>query len=159
MVTFPTADVIAACQQYGPQLNVTADLDGAKVAQAIASNESSLGANCGPRQEPAYSTGGPLATGTQAVWNQEYGDAVAAASHGPWQMMFGNFSTEAQQAIADGTVDLQTYAQEFVRWFNVYVIRLRSAQTLDEIGECWNLGHIGSDPAYTTKLEAAYNNA
>lgn len=158
MIFFPKADVIAACQQYGPQLQVFG-LDGAAVMQAIASNESSIGEDCGPRQEPAYSTGGSLAQGEQAVLNDQYGDPIAAASHGPWQMMFGNFREDIQAAIAAETVTLQDYAQEFVLWFNVYVVRIRKAQTLAQIGEVWNLGHIGVDPAYVSKLQAAYEAA
>ncbi len=114
------------------------------------------GHNCGPRQEPAYSSGGKYATGTQAALNERYGDAVAASSHGPWQMMFGNFTPEVQQAIAGATVTILDYAREFVRHFNLYVIRTRHAATLDEIGQVWNLGHIGPDPAYTQKLSKAY---
>jgi hypothetical protein len=55
--------------------------------------------------------------------------------------------------------DLDTCAEQFVADFNTYVIGVCKASTLDEIGECWNAGHITPDPAYTTKLEAAYSAA
>lgn len=136
--------------------------EGQRVMLAIAAVESGggdiqyAGHNCGPRQEPAYSSGGHLAVGTQALLNARYGDTIAAASHGPWQMMFGNFTPETQQAIAGTTVTLLDYAREFVRFFNSYVIRTRHAATLDEFGQVWNLGHIGPDLAYTNKLDKAY---
>lgn len=156
MVSFAKSDVIAACESFGPQLQVPVDLSGPAVMQAIASNESSIGANCGPRQEPAYSTGGVLVGPEQSYLLRQYGDAVAGSSHGPWQMMFINFSPEAQTAIAAGTADVTTFAQEFVRFFNAYVIRARHAQDLAQIGEVWNLGHVGSDPLYVEKLTASY---
>lgn len=165
MRTFPQIDVAASCQQFGPDLAVSPDLNGAAVMLGIAAVESGggdvkfAGRNCGPRQEPAYSAGGSLAHGTQAALNSEYGDAIAAASHGPWQMLFGNFSTETQIAIAAGTVVLPDYAREFVRFFNSYVVRVRRARTLEEMGSVWNLGHIGPDPAYTGKLTKAYEQA
>ncbi len=160
MVSFEKRDVIAACGQYGTGLEVATGLSGAAVMQAIAANESSVGANCGPRQEPAYSQGGALATaGSIQAELLEYYGAPAASSHGPWQMMFINFLPAVRARIAAGTATLDDYAQEFVRWFNAYVIGIRKAQTLDQIGEVWNLGHVGPDPAYTEKLEAAYQAA
>jgi hypothetical protein len=80
----------------------------------------------------------------------------AAMSYGPWQMMFCNFATAVQVSIVAGTAELADYAQEFVRFFNDYVIFSRRAQTLAEIGEVWNEGHIAPDPAYVAKLTAAY---
>lgn len=152
-------EVIAACKTYGPLLQVPPGFEGEAVMQAIASNESSLGVNCGPRQEPAYSSGGSLAKGPQALLNEQFGDAVAASSYGPWQMMFGNFTTEAMSDIFYGKMTLDDYAKEFVRFFNTYVIRDRKAQNLAQIGEVWNLGHVGADLEYVSKLEAAYQTA
>jgi hypothetical protein len=42
-----------------------------------------------------------------------------------------------------------------VRWFNDYVVG-KHPQSLVEIGEIWNAGHITPDLAYTNKLEVAY---
>jgi hypothetical protein len=152
MISFLKADVIAACNQYGPLLHVPPGVDGIRCMIALASNESSLGANCGPRPEPFYQHSQQL---LQMNLNTEYGE-IAWSSHGPFQMMFVNFSVETQAAIAKGTVTLQDYAVEFVRFFNFYVIGVRKASTLAEIGEVWNLGHVGPDPVYVQKLEAAY---
>ena len=153
---FAKADVLAACETYGPQLQVPEGLDGAGVMAALSSNESSVGFDCGPRHEPAYDLGGSLAVGEQQSLLSQYG-ATAAASYGPWQMMFINFTPEVQSKIATHGDELIDYAQEFVRWFNRYVIRVRKATNLDQIGQVWNLGHIGPDPVYTSKLEAAYD--
>lgn len=161
MISFPQLEVIGACVTFGPQLSVPSPLNGEAVMQAIASNESSLGANCGPRYEPAYGEGGRYAN---AALLSQYGDA-AASSHGPWQMMFENFSPEAQQAIADGSADVTAFAQEFVRFFNSYVIRIRGAANLNEIGQVWNGGHVfASSPpvgvtVYCTKLARAYESS
>ena len=153
MATFPQSDVLAACAQYGPMLKVAAGLDPVKVMIALASNESSIGANCGPRPEPFYQHSHQP---EQVALNQKYGE-LAWSSHGPWQMMFENFTPETQEAIAAGTVQLADYATEFVRFFNMYVITVRKAVTLPQIGSVWNLGHIAPDPIYNVKLQAAYD--
>lgn len=157
MISFPKSDVLAACRTFGILLTVPDGIDPVACMQAIAANESSLGANCGPRQEPAYSQGGALAHGEQQILLMQFG-VTAASSHGPWQMMFGNFSPESQEAIAknDGSADVRMYAQEFVRFFSRYVMGVRKAESLADIGEIWNLGHIGNDPAYVAKLGTNY---
>ena len=157
---FPTADVLAACEQYGPQLRVAAPLDGPTVMRAIASNESSIGANCGPRHEPAYDAGGTYGNG--AVMQPllvEYGSA-AACSYGPWQMMFCNYS--GAYSPADLLVDLQASAVEFVRFFNSHVSP--HAFTLSDVGQIWNAGHVSAAPSpgvmtYVNRLQAAYDAA
>lgn len=153
MSNFAKADVLAACDTYGRLLDVDPTLDGRGVMAAIASNESSLGANCGPRHEPAYDRGGSLAGGkAQMLLLAKFGSA-AACSYGPWQMMFDNFSVEDPAVLQ---TDLDVCAREFVSFFNRYVIQTRHAVSLADIGETWNLGHIGPDPAYVAKLQAAY---
>jgi hypothetical protein len=154
MANFAKVDVLAACETYGRQLDVDPTLDGRGVMAAIASNESSLGADCGPRHEPTYDVGGALSHGkAQAMLLAKFGSA-AACSYGPWQMMFDNFQTTNPDVLEKY---LGICAFEFVTWFNKYVIGVRQAKTLAEIGEVWNLGHIGPDPAYVAKLEAAYD--
>ncbi len=155
MVTFSREDVIASCKEFGHLLHVPSGLLGSAVMQAIASNESSLGADSGSRQEASYSEGG---RNYDAALEDSYGSA-SECSHGPWQMMFDNFTPETQAEIVAGRATITDYAQEFVRFFNAYVIRTRHAQTLDQIGEVWNLGHIGYDPEYVHKLNLAYQEA
>ena len=164
IMSFTKLAVLLACEQYGTQLQVPAGLDGAKVMQAIASNESSLGANCGPRHEPAYeANGAPWARNVMTALLALYppvGDppqSPAACSYGPWQMMFCNFDSTATPARL--LVDLDLCARNFVRFFNAYVMGSQKAQTLADIGEIWNMGHIAPDPAYVVKLQAAYSAA
>lgn len=163
MNSFAQQDVLAACEFYGEQLRVPAPLDGVKVMRAIASVESSMGANCGPRHEPAYEANGalwarvsmaPLLAIYPPVGNPP--QSPAAMSYGPWQLMFLNFERcfTPQQL----ETDIDVCAREFVRWFNSYVVGDKP-QDLAEIGEIWNAGHITPDPAYVAKLQAAYGAA
>lgn len=165
MNSFPKQDVLAACSQYGPGLIVPAGLDGIKIMAAIASNESSVGANCGPRHEPAYEAGGagwaqpamaPLLAQYPPVGNPP--QSPAAMSYGPWQMMFVNFQFQRVYTPAQLQSDLGICAREFVRFFNGYVAG-KHPQGLDEIGAIWNMGHIAPDPAYTDRLQQAYDSA
>lgn len=167
MNSFPKADVLAACAQYGPQLNLVttagADgtpLDGIRLMIAISFNESTFGANCGPRHEPAYDNGGSYATGGQIALLSTYGSA-AACSYGPWQMMFGNFVNATPTQLL---TSLDACAQQFVRFFNSYVIHGHHAASISDIGQIWNGGHVSANPspgvmAYCTKLQTAYDQA
>lgn len=152
--------VIASCRHYGPELKVEAPLNGARVALAIASNESSVGANCGPRHEPSYDTDGAIykASALQRELVQSYGPA-AACSYGPWQMMFVNIDRGVSPG--DLLTDLDLCARNFVRFFNSYVIDVRRAVSLTDIGQVWNGGHKTPTPspaveAYCAHLAAAY---
>lgn len=163
--SFLSIDVLAACHEYGPQLKLpaAAGLIGWKVAAAIASVESSMGADCGPRHEPAYDVGGAVwrRSAQQQALVAKYpsppGSATpcspAAMSYGPWQCMFDNCQPYAPSDLLE---DLDVCAECFVALFNSYVEGHEHAATLEEIGEVWNAGHITPDPAYTNKLAAAY---
>jgi hypothetical protein len=160
MASFPSDQVLAACAQYGPQLQVPDGLDPVKVMTAIAGNESTVGANCGPRHEPAFDVGGLFATGQQAALLATYGSA-AACSYGPWQMLFPNFN---DHTVDDLLTTLDVLAQEFVRYFNHYVITVRQAANLEQIGMCWNAGHVMTNPgpgvvAYCQQLQSNYDAA
>ena len=156
MNSFPKQQILDICHKYGPQLHVPTGLDGAKVMIAISSNESSIGANCGPRHEPSYDVGGHVyaTNARQRALVATYGQD-AAMSYGPWQLMFYNFPSGVTPFQANK--DLELNAQAFMTQFNNYVIRACKAQTLEEIGEVWNMGHICADKAYTDKLQAAYS--
>lgn len=144
MSSFAKADVLAACTKYGPLLHLSSALDGPSVMEAIAMNESSMGVNCGPRHEPAYDTGGRYCVGRQAQLVTAFGSA-AAASYGPWQMMFQNFMNS--RTPAQLLIDLDACAQDFVTFFNDYVVGVRHAVTISDIGQVWNSGHIARPPA------------
>jgi len=143
-------------------LHIPAGLDGRKVMAALASNESSTGANCGPRHEPAYDKGGSLATGAQqAAALAAYG-SDAACSYGPWQMMFVNFPRGTTPD--ELTSEIDVCAQGFVQFFNAYVMGARKAETLKDIGQIWNFGHKTDTPPvgvvrYCNDLQAAYDKA
>lgn len=162
--SFLRAFVLASCQEHGPHLNVPQGIDGKKLMAAIAQVESGLGANCGPRHEPGYDIGGAVYQGSKeqqalvakfpAPADSPRKLSPAACSYGPWQMMLVNFSQDTTPQELE--TDLEKCATAFCEMFNSYVIKTRGAKTLDEIGEVWNAGHVTPDPAYTTKLQAAY---
>lgn len=160
--SFDRSAVLAACKQYGTQLNVDPSLDGPRLMWAIAGNESSYGVNCGPRHEPAYDVGGSIYKNntTQQKLVDDFG-APAACSYGPWQMMFINFAGSNPGQLLS---DLDRCAREFVRFFNVYVVGLRKAVTLSDVGQVWNAGHVSDTPSpgvlrYVQSLQHNYDNA
>lgn len=155
--SFKKSDVLAACQRYGPQLRVPPGVDPVKLMTAIASNESNLGEDCGPRYEKSYDIGGRnyLASKAQQLLVARFG-RPACCSYGPWQMMFDNFMTEDPWVLE---TQLMVNAQEFVRFYNTYVAGHWKPVNLEQIGDVWNLGHIGPDTAYTNKLAVAYEQA
>lgn len=159
MSNFLKSDVMAACEKYGPSLLVNSDLDGKRVMAAISSNESSFGANCGPRHELSYDVGGIYAKSKlQIALLSEYGED-AAKSYGPWQMMFINFVGYTPHQLL---IDLDICASQFVKFFNSYVIGAKKAENLDDIGQVWNAGHISIVPSsgvllYCKNLQTAYD--
>lgn len=162
MKGFNQSDVYSFCLKYGPQLKVAHDLNGARVMLAIAKNESSCGLDCGPRHEPRYDVRGAIwaSSQLQQMLVDQYG-SDAAMSYGPWQMMFINFKRGLDPRVL--RVDLNTLSLEFVRFFNSFVIQIRKAQTLEQIGQVWNFGHVvhsGAPPLgvrqYCTDLATAY---
>ncbi len=161
MNRFPKADVLAACAKYGPSLKVPAGLDGVRVMAALASNESSYGANCGPRHEPAYDVGGGVWHGSaaQKALVTEYG-AEGASSYGPWQLMLINCPGRSPH---DLIFSLVSCAESFVAFFNSYVAHW-GPENLADVGQIFNGGHKTNNPApgvarYCADLEAAYNAA
>ena len=159
-MNFERAEVLTMCSKYGPLLQVDPDLDGPTVMAAIASNESSVGLNCGPRHEPSYDVGGSVYNG-----NKEQRDLVdqygsnAACSYGPWQVMFINCPGYVPGELQ---TDLESNAKAFLAFFNRYVIATRHAKTLSEIGQVYNGGHVFTGTmlpgvaAYVEKLSSAY---
>jgi hypothetical protein len=158
--SFAEADVLKACAQYGVQLNVPVGLDGPTVMCAVASVESSVGADCGPRHEPAYDASGTYGAGPiMEPLLAEYGSS-AACSYGPWQMMFCNYS--GAYSPAELLADLEANAVEFVRYFNNHVAP--RVASLSDIGQVWNGGHVAEEPSqavtiYMARLQKAYDAA
>src|SRR6185503_13131681 len=159
-MNFSKEQILEACRTYGPSLLVVSGISGPRVMAALASNESSYGLNCGPRHEPAYDVNGAIYKSNPLQRNlvKEFGSA-AACSYGPWQMMYINFKGALPSELQN---DLTLLAQEFVHWFNTYVIKIRHAETVEQIGQVWNLGHITKEPQpgvlrYTQDLQKAYD--
>lgn len=138
MADFTQSDIAAQCRISGPQLRPLPDgVDGAQLLWAISGNESSFGANCTPRHEPAFDVGGVYGDG--AVMRPllvKYG-AAAACSYGPWQLMFANAPAGWEP---DDLSDLPKAARATVLFLNRLLVRFQPS-TLAGIGECWNAGH------------------
>jgi hypothetical protein len=155
--SYPAVAILALCRKYGPELHVPPGLDGAAVMFAIAQNESSGGADCVPRHEPAYDRGGTYDEGEQHELLLQYGRA-AACSYGPWQVMAVN---AAPLTPLDLATDADAGARAFVQFFNQYVIREHNARSLSEIAQIYNAGHVSKTPSpgvtrYVQDLRAAY---
>ncbi len=152
-MNFTPSQVSAMCEKYGAQVGpLPAEVDGTQLLWAMSGNESSFGVNCTPRHEPAFDVGGAYgANGDMPALIALYGSPAAACSYGPLQVMLcnaGNTSPtdfdDLDQAFAASVAYLNTLLRRF------------NPQSLDEIGECWNAGHVTPDPGYTSKLEANY---
>jgi len=161
MNSFPKADVLAACAKYGPVLKVPTGLDGERVMAALASNESSIGVNCGPRHEPAYDVGGSVwaSSPDQRALVAKYG-RDGASSFGPWQLMLINYPGFSP---AELEINLDDCARGCVSHFNSYVAHF-DPKNLTEIGQIWNLGHKTGNPPtgvikYCADLQKAYDSA
>lgn len=159
MISFDRSRILALCLKYGPLLDVPAEIDGARLMGAIAANESSLGANCGPRHEPAYDLGGKYAPSgsIQAGLLGHYGRA-AACSYGPWQLMFINAPGYTPDELES---DPESCARAFLEYFNSFVVP-RGGKSLEQIGQIYNGGHVTAEPspgvkAYCLELQHNYN--
>ena len=161
-VSFPQSEVLGLCSEYGSWLKIdpsqVAELQGKYVMAAIAMNESSLGANCTPRHEPAWDTGGIYAGNPQQQdLLREFGSA-AAMSYGPWQLMFYNCPGYSPDQLLK---DPDACARCFLAYFNGYVQR-KGAVTLLQIGQVYNGGHVFGEEVpqdvkeYTDRLATNY---
>lgn len=162
MTSFPKDQIIAMCQQYGPQLTLEGivdwcgnALDPVLVMWAFAGNESSFGANCTPRFEPAYFAGRYAHEPWQEQLNKEYGQD-GAKSYGPWQVMLCNCPSGTKpgdyQELAAGAVAFISYMNR--------EIRAQKPQTLDEMGDMYNSGNWHDDnvpEVYIANLRKHYD--
>jgi hypothetical protein len=144
--------------KYGPLLRLPASIDGTQLMAAVAQNESTMGADRGPRHEAVYDEGGMYASNTtQASLLKRYGRA-AACSYGPWQVMFVNcpgYTPTELETNADSR------ARAFVAHFNSYV-HGKNPASIEQIGQIYNGGHITSTPSagvqrYCRDLQHSYD--
>lgn len=152
-MSYTKAEIANKCKKCAFQVGPLPDgVDAAQLLWALAGVESSFGADCTPRHEPAYDVGGKYSThAPMPTLLKMYGTA-AACSYGPWQVMFVNMSLGTRPAALD---DLDVVASETVLHLN-RLLRHWHPSNLNEIGECWNAGHITPDPDYERKLTASY---
>lgn len=163
---FTHKEIADLCNQYGPLLKLpaqAASLDPALILWALAGNESSFGANCKPRFEPAYFTGKYSLSLSMRELIGQWGED-AAKSYGPWQVMLVNapgftppeLAMDAERAITAtvGFLNRRVFAQVGVH---------HAAYDLAQIGKGWNRGnwwdgYQGADEiAYVERLEHHYN--
>lgn len=161
MNSFPKIEVLASCAKYGPVLKVPTGLDGERVMIAIASNESTIGVDCGPRHEPAYDVGGSVwaSSPAQRALVAQYGH-LGASSFGPWQTMLINCPGFTP---AELETSLDDCARSFVSHFNSYVHQY-APNDIREIGMIWNGGHITRNLSvgilrYCADLQKAYDSS
>ena len=140
------AQVQEACKKFGPAIHAYSLVDGygyplsgIKLLWAISGQESSFGANCGPRLEPAYWDGAYSETGLQQELNRQYGIA-AAKSYGPWQVMYQNCYRLGTPGEIDADINLG--AQAAVDFLNDYVIGSQKAVSLQQIARVYNSGNL-----------------
>ena len=158
MMNFDKEEIAAACREYGSQIvGLPAGIAGAQLLWAISGNESSFGANCAPRHEPAFDVGGVYGSGpVMTPLLAKFGSA-ASCSYGPWQVMFCN-APVAYTPNSFNSLDNATHAT--VAFLNRLIAKWKPSN-LVEIGECWNGGHlmnhlIPAVAAYVQQLTANY---
>lgn len=144
---YSRAKIAEACLEFGKLLDFyLADTDdgtgkpieGARLLWAIAGVESSFGANCKPRLEPAYSYGGKYSAKLpQADLLTEYG-ADAACSYGPWQVLLCNAYGYKPQEIS---MDLDKAVTATVGFIRRWCINTQKCKTLREFADAYNSGN------------------
>lgn len=145
MTTDHLADV---CWRFGPVLDhylygtddgTGKPIDGAHLLWAIAGRESSFGANCKPRHEPAYDSGGKYASERhQAELLRVYG-RDAACTYGPWQILPVNapgFSPEELSRNPDHA------AIAVIGFIRRRILEAQKARTLEQIADSYNSGNF-----------------
>ena len=160
-MAFPTYTIVALCQKYGPSLKLPPGIDGAKLLYALAGNESSFGANCTPRHEPAYDVGGHYADSSVCRPLLAQFGSAAACSYGPWQLLLAN---APQCTPTELMSDADAACAATVAFLNSYVLGLRKAQTVAQIAEIYNSGCLSQHPAdgvlrYIRSAVQYYSNA
>lgn len=143
VVTWPRAEVLDLCKQYGSLLPPIPGIDPAQLLAALAMNESSLGLNCGPRHEDEWDVGGRYSYNPQQAENLRQFPYLAACSMGPWQLMFynapGYTPTELNNDLSLVTRATIGYMSRQIQHWNV--------TTVEEMGQIWNHGSPIRPPA------------
>ncbi|HTV07801.1 MAG TPA: hypothetical protein VMD97_01995 [Candidatus Aquilonibacter sp.] len=158
MVTkFSRQEIADVCRKLGGTVGpLPSHIEGWQLLWAITGNESSFGADCTPRHEPAYDVGGEYSRDpSQAHLLALYGPA-AACSYGPMQVMLVNAPPCTTPESFD---DLETAMRAGIYALNRMLQRFQP-QSVAQVGFCWNGGHIANlNPevqAYGLRLTKKY---
>lgn len=136
-MTFAREDVARACRAWGGHLWLPPDIDGPRLMWAISGCESSFGANCTPRHEPAYDLGGRYASDpAQAKLLEQFG-AAGACSYGPWQIMLVNCQSGVSP---DDMTRAERCAMETAGFINRRILQHLQAKTIEAIAMAYNSG-------------------
>lgn len=137
-MTFAREEVADACRRWGAKLWVPAGISGPRLLWAISGCESSFGANCTPRHEPAYDVGGRYAENPdQAKLLELYGSA-GACSYGPWQIMLVNCLPGATPE--EMAVNVNRCALETIGFINRRILKAQGATKVSEAAISYNSG-------------------
>lgn len=141
--------IAAACRKWGSQLWLPSawGIDGAKLLWALSGCESSFGANCAPRHEMAYCTGGYSTNPEVRSLTAKYGHA-AHCSFGPWQTLLVNVEKYdsvgkllvASEVSPDEMMDCDQACQRAAEFINNCILRREGARTVGEIADAYNSG-------------------
>lgn len=134
---WPRTDVLTSCNNYALLLPAMDDVDPARLLAALAMNESSLGANCGPRHEPAWDVGGAYGSDPQQAKLLSLYPYAAACSYGPWQIMYYN---AAGYTPSELNSDLSMVTRATIGYLSRQIAHWKIT-TVQAVGEMWNWGH------------------
>lgn len=143
-MSYTKQQIADICRSYGSQLtNTPSTIDGTQVLWGLSGNESSFGANCNPRHEPAFDVGGIFFNNSpvQRLLVAKFGKD-AACSYGPWQLLFCNAPPEF---VPSDMLDLAMATNATVRFMNIQLGRFKPT-TLNQIAEIWNDGKPLNSP-------------
>lgn len=146
-VRYSQRQIAAACRKWGPQLWTPSGVDGVRLFWAIAGCESSFGANCAPRHEPAYCTGQYSKSPQVRALTTQFGHA-AHCSFGPWQTLLvnverfgpGDVLLADDEVTPDDMIDCDIAARRAVDFMNQNIFRREHASTVAEIADAYNSG-------------------
>jgi hypothetical protein len=138
---FSRQEIADLCRKLGRTVGpLPSSIDGAQLLWAITGNESSFGADCVPRHEPAYDVGGVYSRdASQAHLLALFGPA-GACSYGPMQVMLVNAPPCTTPESFD---DCETAMRAGVYALNKLLTRFRP-ESVTKIGYCYNGGHIAN---------------
>ena len=143
MVIWPREAVLMQCKNYAPLVPLMEGIEPARLLAALAMNESSLGANSGPRHEPAWDVGGKYASDPEQAKLLSLYPYFAACSFGPWQIMFYNCSGYTPTEL---NTDLSLVTRATISYLSRQIQRWKPS-TIQAIGEIWNHGSPVRPPA------------